>query len=73
MVSMATIFYSIIEGDTPHFGTQYSGGCLDGTQYAKGRYAVRKNPVISYADINFYFKKVQFSSRNTTNVTYKVK
>jgi len=26
-----------------------------GTQYAKGRYAVRKNPVISYADIIFYF------------------
>jgi len=23
-------------------------------QYAKGRYAVSKNPVISYADINFY-------------------
>ena len=31
---------------------------LDGTQYAKGRYAVRKNLVISYADINFNFKKV---------------
>ena len=36
-------------------------GYLDGTQYAKGRYAVRKNYVISYAYINFYFKKVQFS------------
>ena len=23
--------------------------------YAKGRYTVRKNPVISYADITFYF------------------
>ena len=56
MVSMATIFYSIIEGDTPpHFGTQYSGGCEDGTQYSKGRWAVRKNPVISYADIYYYF------------------
>jgi len=46
---------------------------LDGTQYAKGWYAVRRNSVISYADINFYFKKDQFSSRNTTHVTYKVK
>ena len=49
----------------PPFGTQYSV-FLDGTQYAKGRYAVHRNSVISYADINFYFKKVQFSSRNTT-------
>ena len=38
-------------------------GGLDGTQYAKGRYAVRRNSVISYADINFYIKKVQFSSK----------
>ena len=53
----------------PPFGTQYSGGGLDGTQYAKGWYAVRRNSVISYADINFYFKKVQFSSRNTSHVT----
>jgi len=30
-------------------------GILDGTQYAKGWYAVRGNSVISYADINFYF------------------
>ena len=59
----------IYEGDTSPFGTQFSV-FLDGTQYAKGRYAVRINPVISYADINFYF---QFSSRNTTHVTYKVK
>jgi len=56
----------------PLFGTQYLGG-LDGTQYANGRYAVRKNPVISDADINFYFKKVQFPLRHTLNVTYKVK
>jgi len=48
-------------------------GDLDGTQYANGRYAVRKSPVISYADSTFYFEKVQFSARNTTNVTYKVK
>jgi len=38
---------------------------LDGTQYAKSRYAVRKNPVISYANSKFYFKKVQVSARNT--------
>ena len=48
-------------------------GDLDGTQYAKSRYAVRRNSVISYADINFYFKKVQFSSKNTAHMTYKVK
>jgi len=42
-------------------------------RYAKGRYAVRRNSVISYADINFYFKKVQFTLKNTTHVTYKVK
>ena len=41
----------INEGDTPPFGTQYSG-FLDGTQYAKGRYAIHRNSVISYADIN---------------------
>jgi len=65
---------AIGEGDTPPpFGTQYSEGGLDGTQYAKGWYAVRRNSVISYADINFYFKNVQFPSRNTTKVTYKVK
>ena len=48
-------------------------GGLDGTQYAKSWYAVRRNSVISYADINFYVKKDQFSSRKTTHVTYKVK
>jgi len=42
-------------------------------RYAVGKGSVHENPVISYADICFYFKKVQFSSRNTTNVTYKVK
>jgi len=41
------------------------------TQYAKRRYAVRKNLVISYAD--FYIKILQFSSRNAINVTHKVK
>jgi len=38
----------------PFWYAVFRGG-LGGTQYAKGRYAVRKNPVISYADINFYF------------------
>jgi len=32
-------------------------------RYAKGRYARRKNPVISYADIKFNFKKVQYRYR----------
>jgi len=49
------------EADTPPFWYAVFRGDLDGTQYAKGRYAVRRNFVISYADINFYFKKVQFS------------
>ena len=40
---------------TPPFWYAVFRGCLDGTQYAKGRYAVRNNFVISYADINFYF------------------
>ena len=44
----------------PTFGTQYSEGALDGTQYAKGWYAVRRNSVISYADINFYLKRSHF-------------
>ena len=62
------------EVDTPLFWyAVFWGGDLDGTQYAKGRYAARRNSVISYADINFYFKNVQFSSKNTTHVTYKVK
>jgi len=39
----------------PPFWYAVFRGCLDGMQYAKGRYAVRKNSVISYADINFYF------------------
>ena len=44
----------ISEGDTHFCGTQYSWMCLDGTQYAKGRYAVRKHPVTSHAVIYFY-------------------
>ena len=58
---------------TPPFWYAVFKGDLDGTQYAKGRYAVRRNSVISYADINLNFKKVQFSSKNTTHMTYKVK
>jgi len=61
------------EGDTPPFWYAVFRGDLDCTQYAKGQYAVRRNSVISYADINVYFKKVQFSSKNTTHMTYKVK
>ena len=47
------------EGDTPFWYAVFRG-CLDGTQYAKGRYAVRKNPVISYAVIKFCFETVLF-------------
>ena len=65
--------HGLTEGDTPPFWYAVYRGCLGGTQYAKGRYAVRRNSVISYADINFYFKKVPFSSKNTTHMTYKVK
>jgi len=45
---------------------RYATTQMVGTQYAK-------KSVISYAGNYFYFKKVQFSSRKTTNVTYKVK
>ena len=58
---------------TPPFWYAVFREVLDGTQYAKGWYAVRRNSVISYVDINFYFKKVQFSSRNISHVTNKVK
>jgi len=51
------------EGDTPPLWYAVFKGDLDGTQYAKGRFAVRRNSVISYADINLYFKKIQFSSK----------
>jgi len=55
------------------FGMLYSGFFLDSTQYAKGRYAVLKNPVILYADNKFYFQKVQFTSRNKLNKVKKLK
>ena len=45
------------EGDTPPFWYAVFRGDLDGTQYAKGRYAVRRNSVISYADIIFTLKR----------------
>ena len=54
---------------TPSLSVRSIQVFLDGTQYAKGWYAVRRISVILYADINFYFKKVQFSSRNTAHVT----
>ena len=62
---------SIIEDNPPpHLLRSIQWG-LAGTQYAKGRYAVHKNPVISKADIKFSFKKVQFLNKKiTTNVTY---
>jgi len=60
------------QGNTPPLLVRSIQRDLDGTQYAKGRYAVRRNSVISYADINLYFKKVLFSSKSTTHVTYKV-
>jgi len=43
-------------------------GIIDGTQYAKGRYAVRKNPVISYADTILLYKFHQ-----ETHLNYKTK
>jgi len=43
------LYNEIEEGETPPFGTQYSGGGLGRTQYAKGQYAVRNNSVKSYA------------------------
>ena len=43
------------EGDNPPFWYAVFRFFLDGTQYVKGWYAVRRNSVISYADINFYF------------------
>ena len=57
------------EGDTPLLVRSIQGVKM----VRKGWYAVRRNSVISNADIIFYFKKVQFSSRNITHVTYKVK
>ena len=43
-------------------------------RYAVRKGSVRRNSVISYADFNFYFKKVQFSfKKNTTHLAYKVK
>ena len=44
----------------PPFWYAVFRGDLDGTQYAKGRYAVRRNSVISYADIIFTLKRSNF-------------
>jgi len=47
---------------------------LDSTQYAKGRYAVRTNPVILYANIIFLLLKGPIVIKKyITNVTWKVK
>ena len=54
-VSWKWCHLTIIWGWHPPFWYAVFRGCLDGKQYAKGRYAVRKNPVISYADVYFYF------------------
>ena len=50
----------------PFYGTQYSG-FLDGrpTQYAKGRYAVRKNPVIYRTQTSFFtLKRYLFTKKH---------
>jgi len=50
---------------TPPLLVRNIQGCLGGTQYAKDRYAVRKNPVLSYADINFnVFKRPIFIKKH---------
>ena len=60
------------EGETPPFGTQYSGGFLGRTQYAKGQYAVRNNSVKSYAAlINSHFFK-SFSVITDENITQRL-
>jgi len=41
---------ALFDGDPPPWYAVFRV-CLDGTQYAKGPYAVRINSVISYADI----------------------
>jgi len=58
----------------PPFGTQYSwGGGLDGTQYAKGWYEVRRNSVISYADINFTLKgTISIKKHNTSDIQTQI-
>jgi len=48
----------VIHDGEPPFGTQYSVIGEGGTQYAKGRYAVRNDSVISYANIKYYVKKL---------------
>jgi len=59
---------------TPPFWYAVFRGDLDGTQYAKGRYAVRRNSVILYAYINLYFKKVQISLKkhNTRDIQNEI-
>jgi len=47
----------MIEGDTQPLAVFR---LLNGTQYVNGRYTVRTNLVISYADIIVYFEKSHF-------------
>ena len=51
---LSSVSYS--EGVTPLLVRSIEG-YLGSTQYTKGWYAERKNPIISYTDISFYFKK----------------
>ena len=52
------IMIYMYEGETPTLFVRSIHVFLDGMQYAKCWYAVRRHSVTSYADINFYFKKV---------------
>jgi len=45
-------------------------GCLDGTQFAKGWYAVRRNSVILYADIFFFNLKRSNFHQETQHTWY---
>jgi len=59
LARQATKTNSNNEGDTPVL-VRSIHGFLDGTHYAECRYAGHSNPVISYADIDFYLKKSNF-------------
>jgi len=49
------LFVKQLQRVTPPLVRSIQGGGVDGRQYANDRYAVRKNPLIRYADIHFYF------------------
>jgi len=61
------------EGETPPFGTQYSGGGLGRTRYAKGQYAVRNNSVKSYAALKNSYFFLSFSVITDENITRRLK